>query len=75
MSPIDIVPLEENMYEQDMESSMDIVPNHQIYHAERTDSTMFSNFSGMHLMSPPTRQVPSHQSVEVVMRVSNLTGL
>ena len=62
MSPIDIVPLEENAY--DLESNMDIVPNHQIYHSERTDSTIFSNMSAMPLMHQPPQRQASHQTVK-----------
>ena len=61
MSPIDIVPLEENAYEMDLESNMDIVPNHRIYHSERTDSTIFSNMSANPLIPRPT---PKQASVE-----------
>lgn len=62
MSPIDIVPLEENMYEMDVESNMDIVPNHRIYHSERTDSTIFSNMSAIPVVKhqPPTQQSNHH---------------
>ena len=63
MSPIDIVPLEENMYELDMESNMDIVPNHRIYHSERTDSTIFSNMSAIPLVQQPARQ-PSNLNIK-----------
>ena len=62
MSPIDIVPLEENAFEVDLESSMDIVPNHRIYHSERTDSTiMFSNMSTNPLVAPSaSKQTLNH---------------
>lgn len=61
MSPIDIVPLEQNAFEVDLESSMDIVPNHRIYHSERTDSTIFSNMSTNPLVPlPASKQTPNH---------------
>lgn len=62
MSPIDIVPLEENAFEVDLESSMDIVPNHRIYHSERTDSTIFSNIMSNNplIPQPTSRQAPNH---------------
>lgn len=65
MSPIDIVPLEENMYVVE-ESSMDIVPNHRIYHSERTDSTIFSN---IHLA--PSKQASNHTKHSHVRLIIN----
>lgn len=65
MSPIDIVPLEENVYKLDLESNMDIVPNHRIYHSERTDSTIFHNMSTIPLVHPPPQRQASHQSINV----------
>ena len=59
MSPIDIVPIEENMYGLEVESNMDIVPNHRIYHSERTDSTIFSNSSNHPFVQPPSKQAPN----------------
>lgn len=55
MSPIDIVPLEHNVYGLDSESNMDIVPNHRIYHSER-DFTPFSNVSTIPLVHSPSKQ-------------------
>lgn len=66
-SPIDIVPVQENAYVLDMESSMDIVPNHQIYHSERTDSTIFSNISALPL-------VPQQQTSRQNVKHSHVSG-
>lgn len=61
MSPIDIVPMEENAYVVDLEPNMDIVPNHRIYHSERTDTTIFSNVSTIPLVQQhlPSKQAPN----------------
>lgn len=64
MSPIDIVPMVENEYEVDLESNMDIVPNHQIYHSERTDSTLFSNTSTMRLVRQDPQRQATYQSTK-----------
>lgn len=62
-SDINIVPLEKNAYDVDLESNMDLVPNHQIYHSERTDSTIFSNLSAIPLVQHPQRQA-SRQNIK-----------
>lgn len=56
MSPIDIVPVHENMYIAELEASMDIVPNHQIYHSEKTESTIFSPSSNIPFVPPTPKQ-------------------
>lgn len=77
MSPksiIDIVPLEQNgnAYEVDLESNMDLVPNHQIYHSERTDSTIFSNLSTMPLVQQQ-QHVQGHASRQSVKQHTHVS--
>ncbi len=65
MSPIDIVPVQENTYLTEIEASMDLVPQHIICPSEKTDPTVFDTFD-----HPAAKQAGLTTSKTALMPVS-----
>ena len=72
MSPIDIVPLEPNLYDQYMESemNMEIIPNHHIYTGTVEEEAFMSCSSVKPLIRQPPqpgRQLMPHRGKQTMV--------